>query len=94
MTYLRNCQRFGRLHDLLRHAAMLKPVRPAQRWLDQARDLLAEVGAERARDLVASWLRLVDRPRTFPLVPYRSWTPINDLFDDRNAETLGALSGL
>lgn len=88
----------GPWRRLLAHAATASTARPSRPWEKTARALLAEIGAQPARDRLIAWLAPVGRPRTvsvlFPVWPARDNHPDTtaDEYDPCNIDTLRGLT--
>ncbi|MFE2626982.1 DUF4132 domain-containing protein [Streptomyces sp. NPDC059374] len=84
----------GAWKRLLAHAATATSARPSATWERTGRALLAGLDADEGRERLLSWLRLVGRPRTRPLlVPHYGHDP-NAVFDPFNAQALRGLAWL
>ncbi|MEW2079394.1 DUF4132 domain-containing protein [Streptomyces sp. NPDC013433] len=79
---------------LLAHAATAGSSRPTAEWDTRARALVDALGADRVRETVLSWLALVGRPRTLPLVRPVYGPDPNNTFDPCNATALRGLAWL
>ena len=76
--------------DLLSHARSATGGKPSAKWLKGAQTRLQPVQGQFA-ELLASWLELVGRPRSFPLQLEEYAPDPNPLFDPYNAEVLKGL---
>ena len=76
--------------DLLSHARSTTGGKPSAKWLKEAQARLQPLQGEFA-ELLASWLGLVGRPRSFPLQMEEYAPDPNPLFDPYNAEVLKGL---
>ncbi|MCF1595139.1 DUF4132 domain-containing protein [Streptomyces muensis] len=79
---------------LLAHAATATAARPSAKWDRTGRTLIAALDADEVRERLLSWLRLVGRPRTRPLLPPRYGPDPNATFDPYNADALRGLAWL
>ncbi|SDM99675.1 protein of unknown function [Streptomyces sp. cf386] len=79
---------------LLAHAATATAARPSAKWDKTGRALIEPLGADEVRERLLSWLRLVGRPRTRPLLEQRYGPDVNAVFDPYNADALRGLAWL
>ena len=79
---------------LLAHAATATASRPSATWERTGRALIDALGADTVRERLLSWLPLVGRPRTFPLLVAFEGSTLNDTFDAFNATALRGLAWL
>ncbi|MFG2208099.1 hypothetical protein [Streptomyces sp. NPDC048638] len=83
------------LRGVLEHARTATASKPSAAWDEGARTVIeAAGGADAVRDAVLSWLALVGRPRTLPLVPSPYGPDANNAFDPYNATALRGLAWL
>jgi hypothetical protein len=75
---------------LLAHAVTATTARPSAKWERTARAHIEALGAEKVRERLTDWLRLVGRPRTRPLLSL--WGAPNATFDPFNADALRGLA--
>jgi hypothetical protein len=82
---------------LLDHTARAAGAKPAARWQQRGRDLLAALdepatgAASAAGERLHGWLALVGKPRTVPLERLSYDIDVNETFDLFNADTLRGL---
>ncbi|NUT24712.1 MAG: DUF4132 domain-containing protein [Streptomyces sp.] len=81
-------------HRLLAHAATATTTRPAAKWDKTGHELIESLGADEVRERLLSWLRLVGRPRTRPLLGLTYGPDANAVFDPYNADALRGLTWL
>ncbi|KUL39674.1 DUF4132 domain-containing protein [Streptomyces regalis] len=79
---------------LLAHAATATAARPSAKWDKAGRALIASLGADEVRERLLTWLRLVGRPRTRPLLNQAYGADPNATFDAYNADALRGLAWL
>lgn len=79
---------------LLAHAATATTTRPSAKWDKAGLALMAALDADEVRERLLSWLRLVGRPRTRPLLEPRYGPDPNTTFDPYNADALRGLTWL
>lgn len=79
---------------LLAHAATATATRPAAKWDKAARALIEPLGADEVRERLLSWLRLVGRPRTTPLLGGSYGPDPSAVFDPYNADAVRGLTWL
>ncbi|MGW6904539.1 DUF4132 domain-containing protein [Streptomyces sp. NPDC054940] len=79
---------------LLAHAATATTTRPAAKWDKAGRALIGPLGSDEVRERLVSWLRLVGRPRTTPLLGGSYGPDPNAAFDPYNADALRGLTWL
>ncbi|WP_324788314.1 DUF4132 domain-containing protein [Streptomyces sp. H51] len=75
---------------LLRHALTATAVRPTAAWNARAKDLIDDIGPETVHTTVVSWLGMVDRPRTVPLV-HNGTSTFPGMLDPYNAVAVRGL---
>ncbi|MFI5914860.1 hypothetical protein [Dactylosporangium sp. NPDC051541] len=76
--------------ELLTHALAAGGAKPAARWSQRAKTLMAELGADDTRALIRRWFGLVPSPRTIMLQTEDRWDP-NEVPDAYNARALRGL---
>jgi hypothetical protein len=79
---------------LLAHAATATAPRPPATWERTGRALIDALGADAVGERLLSWLSLVGRPRTRPLLVAYEGSHVNDTFDAFNATALRGLAWL
>ncbi|MET7457337.1 DUF4132 domain-containing protein [Streptomyces sp. NPDC005574] len=79
---------------LVAHATTATAARPSAKWEKAGRALIDGLGAEAVRVRLLTWLGLVGRPRTRPLLPAYHGAHPNDTFDPYNANALRGLAWL
>ncbi|MEV0176731.1 DUF4132 domain-containing protein [Streptomyces sp. NPDC050803] len=79
---------------LLAHAATATSARPSAKWEQAGRALIASLGADDVRQRLVTWLWLVGRPRTHPLLHPGHGVDPNAVFDPFNADALRGLAWL
>ncbi|WP_405587826.1 DUF4132 domain-containing protein [Streptomyces sp. NBC_01092] len=79
---------------LLAHAAAATSTRPAAKWDKAGRELIEPLGTDEVRERLLSWLRLVGRPRTTPLLGGSYGPDPNAAFDPYNADALRGVTWL
>ncbi|MEV5204476.1 hypothetical protein [Streptomyces sp. NPDC053720] len=79
-------------HRLLRHTLTASSARPAAKWDKTARAVIDEIGPEKVRRAVVSWLSLVGSPRTRPFD--REDALYDDTLDPYNVTALRGLAWL
>ncbi|WP_254389733.1 DUF4132 domain-containing protein [Streptomyces sp. AC550_RSS872] len=84
----------GDWRRLLAHAATATAARPSAKWDRTGRALIGSLDADEVRERLLSWLRLVGRPRTRPLLAPRYGPDPNATFDPYNAYALRGLAWL
>ncbi|MEV8092442.1 DUF4132 domain-containing protein [Streptomyces nigra] len=84
----------GAWRRLLAHAATATSARPNAKWERTGRALLAGLDADEVRERLLSWLALVGRPRTGPLLAPPYGPDPNAVFDPYNAQALRGLAWL
>ncbi|MFJ3793324.1 hypothetical protein [Kitasatospora sp. NPDC090091] len=79
---------------LIAHALTAAGSRPTGKWQRRGRELLAQVGPERARTALTSWLSLAGEPRTVPVNSHHRAGTAQLELDPFNARALQGLAAL
>ncbi|MEV7776782.1 hypothetical protein [Kitasatospora sp. NPDC088351] len=81
-------------HALVAHALTAKGSRPTGTWQRLGRGLLADVGPDRARRAITSWLAPVGEPRTAPVKSHHGAGTAEFELDPFNTRALQGLAAL
>ncbi|GIF99547.1 DUF4132 domain-containing protein [Catellatospora citrea] len=78
-------------HELVAHAGTATATKINKTFEKRGRELLHTAGTDKAATMLASWLELVGRPRTRPVVRPRYGGDVNEAYDPVNVTTLRGL---